>query len=154
MRAETLVLAAIIVAGPSVAQTAPSTDEADVTAAVTQYIDSNNKNDAKAANAACAAQAVVIDSIAPYVWQGASACRNWWNDVEAYDAKNGITDPTVTPDKRWMIDVSGDRAYVVVPVKYTYKQNGKLVTESAIWTFAEQKLPEGWRFTGLAWAQH
>ena len=52
-------------------------------------------------------------------------------------------------------DVTGDRAYVVVPATYTYKQKGKPVTESdAVWIFAMQKLASGWRIAGWAWAQH
>jgi hypothetical protein len=51
--------------------------------------------------------------------------------------------------------VTGDRGYVVVPVTYTYKQNGKPVVEpGSVWTFALQKMSTGWHITGWAWAQH
>src|SRR4051812_14661516 len=105
MRGKALILAALIVGVAAIAQSAPATDKAEVMAAVTQYIDSNNRNDEKAASAACTKGAVVIDSIAPYVWQGDAACADWWKDVDAYDTKNGITEPTVTPDKPWTVDV-------------------------------------------------
>jgi hypothetical protein len=61
----------------------------------------------------------------------------------------------VTISKPRRVAVTGDRAYVVVPATYKYKQKGKPVTESgAVWTFALQKLTGGWRVAGWAWAQH
>ena len=74
------------------------------------------------------------------MWQGATACSDWWNDIDAFNKKSGITDPNVAPGKPRHADVTGDRAYVVVPTTYTYKQNGKPVTESgAVWTLAFYK---------------
>jgi hypothetical protein len=154
MRAFLCVLAAAFAAGPWIELSAATADETDALATVNRYIDGNNKNDADAANAECAPQATILDSFPPYVWQGSGTCATWWKDVVAFDDKNGITDAIVTADKPWRVDVSGDRAYVVVPVKYTYKQNGKSVSEDAVWTFAQQKVAAGWRITGWAWSQH
>ena len=51
--------------------------------------------------------------------------------------------------------VTGDRAYVVEPVVYTYKQHGKPVTESgSVWTLAMIKTGGAWRVSGWSWAQH
>jgi hypothetical protein len=66
----------------------------------------------------------------PYAWQGATACADWANDFDAFNKKDGITDPIATLGKPRHVDITGDRAYVVVPATYTYKQNGKKVTES------------------------
>lgn len=44
---------------------------------------------------------------------------------------------------------------MVVPATYTYKQNGKRVTESgSILTVALQKSAAGWRMTAWTWAKH
>ncbi|MDQ6768152.1 MAG: hypothetical protein M3Z41_10125, partial [Candidatus Eremiobacteraeota bacterium] len=65
------------------------------------------------------------------------------------------TDEIVTLGTPWHVDVTGDRAYVVVPVTYAYKQNGKPGMESAsVFTVALQKIAAGWRITGWAWAKH
>jgi hypothetical protein len=49
--------------------------------------------------------------------------------------------------------VAGDRAYVVVPANYDYKQKGKKVSEKgATFTAALQKGAAGWRITGWAWS--
>jgi hypothetical protein len=134
---------------------AAASEKSDVMAPVHQFVDAGNKGDTKAALAACAAQASIIDEFPPHAWQGATACSDWWNDFDAYNKKNGITDGIVTLGKSRHIDITEDRAYVVVPATYSYKQNGKQVTESgAIWTLALQKVATGWRITGWAWAKH
>ena len=108
----------------------------------------------KTALAACAAQASILDEFPPHAWQGAKACSDWWNDFEAFNKKNGITDPIATLLEPTHVDIIGDRAYVVIPANYTYKQNGKQVTESgSIMTAALQKLATGWRMTAWAWAK-
>lgn len=69
--------------------------------------------------------------------------------------KNGITDGKVALLRAWRVNVTGDRAYVVVPVKYTYKRNGKPMAEiGSVWTLTLQKGADGWLISGWAWAQH
>ena len=134
---------------------AAASEKTDVMATVYQFIDGFNKGDTKTALAACAAQSAIIDDFPPHEWQGATACADWANDFAADSKKNGITDPIVKLGKPRHVDVTGDRAYVVVPATYTYKQKGKPVTESgSILTVALQKVAAGWRMTGWAWAKH
>jgi hypothetical protein len=65
---------------------------------------------------------------------------------------NGITDESVTLSKPRHIDITADRAYVVVPATYSYKEKGTLVKEpGSIWTLALKKGEAGWRITGWAW---
>jgi len=82
------------------------------------------------------------------------ACLNWASDYEADVKKNGITAGGVALGNPLHIDITGDRAYVVVPATYTYKQKGKLIKErGSIFTVALQKEKAGWRITGWAWAK-
>ena len=137
------------------AASAVASEETDVMAPVHQFIDAVNKGDSKTALAACAAPAFILDEFPPHAWQGATGCSDWWNDFGAYNKKNGISDPIATLSKPTHIDITGERAYVVVPANYTYKQNGKQVTESgSIMTVALEKNTTGWRMTGWAWAKH
>ena len=74
-------------------------------------------------------------------------------DIDA--KKNGITDGVVTLSKPSHVDISGDRAYAVIPANYTFKQKGKTVSEAgSIITLSLKKSPTGWRITGWAWAKH
>jgi len=142
-------LAIAMAAGPAVAS-----EKADVTVPVHPFIDGFNKGDAKTALAACAAPASIVDEFPPYAWQGPAACSDWANAFAANSKKSGISSEFVTLGKPSHVDVAGDRAYVVVPATYTYKQHGKMVTESgSMFTVALKKF-EAWRIVGWAWTKH
>jgi ketosteroid isomerase-like protein len=137
------------------AGSAAASDQSAVMASVHQFIDAFNTGDTKTALTACASPVSIIDDFAPHAWEGPTACADWANAYNADAKKNGITDGIVTLGAPWHVDVTGDRAYVVVPTTYTYKQNGKPLTESgSIFTVALKKVAAGWRITGWAWARH
>ena len=134
---------------------AAMSDQNAVMATVRQFVDAFNKGDTKAVVAACAPSTSIIDDFAPHVWDGPTACADWTSAYDADAKKNGITDGIVTMRTPWHVKVTGDRAYAVVPVIYTYKQKGKPVTESgSVFTVALIKIAAGWRISGWAWAQH
>ncbi len=137
------------------AGSASASETLDVMRTVWQFVGSFNKGDVKTALGDCAAQSSIIDEFPPYSWQGATGCADWSNDFDAYIKKNGMTDPKVTLGLLRHVDVSGDRAYVVVPANFTFKKNGKRINErSSILTLALQKVADSWRITGWAWAKH
>jgi ketosteroid isomerase-like protein len=150
-----LTLAAAVAASSLASTPAAASEETAVMATVRQFDASFNKGDAAQANGLCAPHAIIIDDFAPHVWQGGAACADWWKAIGAFDAKNAITASVVTLGKPWHVVVTGDRAYVVEPVTFTYKQHGKPVVESgSVWTLALLKSGARWRISGWAWTQH
>jgi ketosteroid isomerase-like protein len=147
MRAAILAVVGILAGMPALAS-----DKTDVVATVKAYNDAFTKGDTAAANALCASPAVVIDDFAPHVWQGATACGDWAAAFAAFAKAGGDTDAVVTIGKSHQLTVTGDRAYAVFSAKFAYKEHGKPVLQSGIWTFTLQKLDAGWRITGWAWA--
>lgn len=134
---------------------AAASEKTDVMASVSQFVDAFNKGDTKAAAAACTDQMSIIDEFPPHEWHGAGACAKWMNDYDADAKKNGITDGIVTLSNPRHIDITADRAYVVVPANYTFKKKGKLVKETgSMFTLALQKGEAGWRITGWAWTKN
>ena len=132
-----------------------ASEQADVMQTVNQLLDAFNKGDAKAAVAVCTDQMCIIDEFPPYEWHGAGTCSKWLADYDADAKKNGITDGVVTIGKPHHVDATADRAYVVVPANYTYKQQGKTIKENgSIWTLTLQQTDAGWRIIGWAWAKH
>jgi len=121
---------------------------------VVQYSDDFSKNDMKAADALCADHVVIIDDFAPHVWQGATACSDWWNAFVADNKSSGIARGIVKLGKPWHVSVTADRAYAVFPLMYTFKHNGTSTTSHGVWTFALQKLAAGWRIAGWAFTLH
>ena len=138
-----------------VAAAAQSSDQTAALATVHQFVDSFNKGDAAAGEAACASPAYIIDEFPPHEWHGATACADWARAYDANAARNGITDGFVTMGAPWHADVTGDRAYVVMPVTYAYKQHGKAILEPhSVFTIVLRKLSAGWRITAWTWSKH
>ena len=137
---------AVLAAAPGAAS-----DKKDVMGVVHQWADSFNKGDSKMELATCADETSIIDDMPPHEWHGAAACSQWKNDYDAFLKKNEITDMLASLMKPRHIDITADRAYVVVPVNLAYKQSGKDVKDSGIFTLALQKGGSGWRITGWAW---
>ena len=147
------ILAALSLAALA-AGSAAATEKTDVMVPVHQFVDGFNKGDVKSALAACADQTSIIDEIPPHEWHGPGACSNWAGDFDADAKKNGISDGIVTIGKPRRVDITGDRAYVVVPASYTFKQKGKMAKEAgSMLTLALQKGAGGWRITGWTWTK-
>jgi ketosteroid isomerase-like protein len=141
--------ATLLIVGPVAAS-----EQDDVMKAVHQWVDSLNKGDIKAAVAACAEETSIVDEFPPHEWHGPGVCSRWATELEAYNRKIGLTDGVVTLRKARRIDVGVDRAYVIVPADFHFKQNGKAGEElGALFTVALQKGQMGWRITGWAWSR-
>jgi hypothetical protein len=143
------VAVAVLAAGPVAAS-----DKTDVMVPINQFTDGFNKGDTKSALAACADQTSIIDEFPPHEWHGAGACAKWLDDFVADTKKNAITDGKVKLGKPLHIDITGDRAYVVVPASFAFKMKGKAMKEPAsMLTIALQKGASGWLMTGWAWTK-
>ncbi len=135
----------------------PTTSRAqhgDVLAAVNRFVDGYNKGDANILASSCAEQTSILDEFSPHEWHGVGACLTWMKDYGTDAKKNGITNGIVTLGKPSHVDVTGDRAYVVIPSNYTYKQKGVPMKEiGSAFAFALQKGTAGWRIVGWSWAK-
>jgi hypothetical protein len=146
---------ALAIAAAGTAGPARAAQDGAVMATVRQFVDGFNKGDAKMATAACASPVSIIDDFPPHAWQGATACADWASAYAVSAKESATTDGIVTLGKPWRVDVTGDRAYVVVPATFAYRDHGKPVTETgAVFTVALRRLAAGWRITGWAWSRH
>ena len=137
----------------SLSAPAMASDQTDVMAPIHQFVDGFNKGDVNSALAACSDETSIIDEFPPHEWHGAGACAKWANDYVENAKKDGITDGFVTLRKPLHVDVTGDRAYVVAPADYAFKQHGKAKKETrATMAFSLHKDATGWRVTGWSWA--
>jgi ketosteroid isomerase-like protein len=141
---------ALLAQGTTVAQ-----DKNAVMAPVHQFADAFNKGDGKTLAATCADQASIIDDFPPHVWQGPGSCAKWFSAFETDAKKEGITEGKVTLGSPRHVDVTADRAYVVVPADFSYKLKGKVVNETgSMFTLVLQKGAAGWRIVAWAWAKN
>jgi len=150
-----LITVSLIASATVASAQTPGAAQTAVVAAIHQFVDGFNKGDVKIMAASCAEQTSILDEFPPHEWHGAGACAKWAGDFDADAKKNGVTDGVVTLSTPSHVDVTGDRAYVVVPANYSFKLKGKPVSEvGSIITLALQKSPAGWKITGWAWAKH
>jgi hypothetical protein len=127
--------------------------DAELMAPIQKFVDSFNKGDmaGAAATHAAGADLAIIDEIPPYQWRGAKAFQAWAADLDSDAKKQGITEPSVALSKPTRIEKTSDRAYVVVPAVYTFKQRGTAMREAAQMTFALSRGASGWLIHGWTW---
>jgi hypothetical protein len=65
-------------------------------AAVCQYIDGFNKGDAKVMAETFAVPGSILDGMAPHLWQGPTAARDWYRDGLIEGKQHGASDYFVT----------------------------------------------------------
>jgi hypothetical protein len=132
---------------------AVASDKDDVVATVNQYLNNLDDKTLDKALAVCDSQVSIIDEFPPHEWHGPTACADWWKAYNAYNEKSGITDGDAPLGTPWTVDVTGDRAYFVAPMTYTFKQHGKPVKETAAFAVSLRRTPTGWRITGWAFSK-
>ena len=126
----------------------------DPLAAVKHYIDCFNKGDVTGMAHICASPMSILDGMPPHTWHSATATEDWHKDVLAEGERHGAGDYFVGLGEPWHVNVTGDRAYVVVPASMKFKVQGKEVKQSgSVFTVVLRKLPEGWRLISWAWAK-
>jgi hypothetical protein len=130
------------------------TSDAAVLAPVHHFIDSVNDGDMKAADAAYASGAVIVDDLPPYLFQGNDAFGQWIAGLEARVKKAGVTGPVFTLMKPGSTKVTGDRAYAVIPAQVGFKQKGHLVgAETGTFTFVMSRAASGLRISAWTWSR-
>jgi hypothetical protein len=143
---------AVVVVGMSAAAGA-ATPSAEAVMPVRAFIDSFNKGDMKGMAAQTSSDGMlIIDEVTPFSWSGPKAFDTWSKALDDSDKAAGNTDAHVTDGKPVHVEVSADRAYVVVPVVYTFKQKDVTMRETAQMALTLQNGKTSWLITGFAWA--
>jgi ketosteroid isomerase-like protein len=143
-----------IVLSGLMAGAAVATERDDVMKTVRQWVEGLNRGDTQAAIAACAPQTSIVDEFPPHEWHGDGACAQWVAELKVFNQSIGLTEGLVTLGKPRRVDITGDRAYVVAPTDFAYKEHGKPGKEAgALFTVSLRNTPVGWRITGWAWSR-
>ena len=111
----------------------------------------NAGDNAKAGALASPSGLVIVDEFAPHLWTGKSAFTTWMADYDKDAKAKGITEPKVTMDAPLVNTISGDVAYLVCPMTYTYKQKGVSMREPARMAMVLHKEGTVWKFMSWTW---
>jgi ketosteroid isomerase-like protein len=126
----------------------------DPIVAVRQYIDAFNREDVERMAATFAEHGSILDGMAPHLWVGQTAARDWYRDVLIEGKAHGASGYFVALGEPLHNNVTGDSAYVVVPATMTFQVQGKQVTQTgAVFTVALRKVIDEWRIAAWAWAK-
>jgi len=137
-----------------VATPALASNETEVLSRVQQTIDAANRNIDAALASNFTPSVVLVDDLAPYVFRGpaADAILEWSNVYGADSAKNSITDFSMKLLKPKRVEVSGDRAYIVLPAVYSFKQRLKPMQKRGTITATLERLDKKWLIATWSWA--
>lgn len=121
-------------------------------ATVRSYADAFNKGDVKAMAALFDASGSILDGLAPHVWQGPTACEDWYRQAMEAGEREGAEGYFITLGEPSHVNVTGDNAYVVAPATMTFRAQ-QVKQSGATYTVALRKLAPGWRIRAWAWAK-
>jgi ketosteroid isomerase-like protein len=150
-RLATLVFGLWLCAGAALAQ--PGDGAAGVMATITRMTDAVNRGAMPTAFAAFTASPWITEDGPPYVWRGPGAPKAWIESMGANAQANGISgvDMKLSPASR--IEVTGDRAYALVPGRLTYTlKDGNSAHADGLLTFTLQRTGPDWRIETLIWS--
>ena len=129
-----------------------ATPQAEMLAPIHQFVDSFNRGDAAAAEAANVSTGVVIiDNVPPHLFQGTDAFKTWAKALGSHDKNAGMTDQQVILGKVRQSESMADAGYVSIDAVYSYKQNGVAMREPARMAVALRKVTGGWKIAAWAW---
>jgi ketosteroid isomerase-like protein len=146
-----IALALSLAAGQASAQLAPGS--APVLATLTRMTDAVNKGDAATAFAAFTASPMIIEDLAPYRWQGPGTPQAWLEGMGANAQAHGITTINMKLAPATRVEITGDRAYVIVPGVLSYGlKDGHTEHADGLITALLQRLGGDWKIDSLIWS--
>lgn len=122
--------------------------------AVRQYIAGFNDGVVERMAAVFDVPGSILNGMAPHLWVGPSAARDWYRDVLIEGESHGVSGYFVTLDEPLDNAVTGDSAYVTLPATMTFHIGGKKVTQTgAVFTVALHQRSDGRRIAAWAWTK-
>lgn len=146
-----LLCALLLYAAPAAAAPAAVPEQDAALAPVHQFIDGFNAGDMKAAAAAYAPGATIIDEFPPFMWHG-QAFGGWSRDYGKMNKAENSSGAKVTLAAPTEFQMGKGRAYAVIPTHIDYTKDGKPMTEDGSFAFVLKKMGNDWRIAAWAWA--
>lgn len=125
---------------------------AELMAPVNAVIAALNTGDGSGLRDLYTPDSTVVDEFSPYSWNGATAGSNWFSGFTAYAKQLKLTHPHATAQSVTNYNVTGTRAYIVVPIRFGALIAGKRALEIGTMTVTLQRGSSGWRIVTQSWA--
>ncbi|HEY5105519.1 MAG TPA: nuclear transport factor 2 family protein [Caulobacteraceae bacterium] len=138
-------------AGSSVASEASGA--AQLEASLDHFCELVNQGKASEAVAYFLPDATIIEDLAPYSWHGPTAGMEWLQAMNANAERSGMSGVNMHFLPATMVQITGERAYAVIPGDLTYSfKDGTVRHAQGHVTFSLRKVAADWRIGSLTWA--
>jgi len=124
---------------------------AAVGAPIRKMTEGFNKGDIAAVKALFVVAPAIVDEMPPFRWSGPTAFDTWLADLGRSEKAEGKSGGVVWFGEPVQESIAGDRAYVVAPCSYTYKQKGRTLREKGLATFVLVKIGADWKIESWTW---
>jgi ketosteroid isomerase-like protein len=146
-----LALALSLAAGAASAQLSPGSDP--VMATITRMTEAVNRGDMPTAFAAFTPSPMIVEDLAPYRWQGPGTPQAWVDGMGANAQAHGITTINMKLSPPTRIEITGDRAYAIVPGLLSYGlKDGHSEHAQGLITFLLLRTAGDWKIDSLVWS--
>jgi ketosteroid isomerase-like protein len=152
MRPRLLIFGMLIFSAGATAGNAGTTAEHAVAHSVVAFVDEVNAGRQQAALAHFTRDVSIVEDLAPYHWQGPHAGTDWLEAMFRNGQKMGMTTILMHLGSPSRIDVTGDRAYEIIPGVVTLEGKSGNLRESGALTFALRKRGRAWKISALSWS--
>ena len=123
-------------------------------ATVQRYVEGFNAANADVLADCFADDGVILDGMAPHVWSGSTATRDWHRDAMEESAHLGISDFHMTLGVPTHDAVMGEAAYFVAPATLSFTVGGKPIEQTgALFTVALRNVEGRWLIAAWAWTK-
>ena len=123
----------------------------EVVRTIGRFVDAVNGGDVAGAAACLAADATIVEDLAPYRWQGPAAGADWMLAMARNAEAAGMTQIVMAIEAPLRVEVESGHGYAVVPgVLRLRSQGGTLRSEGSL-TFALRRSGEDWLIGAMAW---
>lgn len=126
---------------------------AEVLQPVRQFVANMNAGNLETAFTACGEDMSILDNVPPFAWQGKDACQRWADALNANSATQGISDLIFELGEPAVLHADLERAYAVLPARYTFQQNGSADVGKGTLTVALRNTTSGWQMTAFSFAE-
>jgi ketosteroid isomerase-like protein len=146
-----LAFAVSLFASGAVAQVAAG--PGPVMSTITRMTEAVNRGEMPTAFAAFTASPWIAEDGPPYAWHGPGAPQAWIASMGANAQAQGMTAIEMKLSAPTRVEISGDRAYALVPGRLSYTmKDGHSEHADGVLTFTLQRLGSDWKIETLVWS--
>jgi ketosteroid isomerase-like protein len=147
-----VIIAAVLLVSARPASAAPALP-APVFAPIAAWVKTANAGDRAGLIALFTTDGASVDNFEPYRFAAPGGAAHWYDGFLADADANHETGGAIAIAPPRFFHVSGDRAWVVVPTRYTYRLSGKPELETGSLIFTLARADAGWKLMTMSWSQ-